>query len=248
VYFENDDVVKNLMAFAKDGGNLVITPTSLVADEYNRKRDYLKDLGVEIVQETVPKYLTEKARAGVAQPGSEYDFIQGPIAKTVVEAEPKAKITWKVQNGPTSLDGAGIRQAIKLSGAHDVLATYDDGSPAVVRVKTGKGQVIYVAMQLTDAGTGDLLDWVYAQSGVQRLVRTVGPDNMRIPGLESKTVPYKEGYLTYVYNLTPDMMKVSLKPTIKVSAIENLNTCSSVNVDEVIDLGPYEWFILRLTK
>jgi hypothetical protein len=247
-YFENDDVAKNLMTFAKDGGSLLITPTSLVADEYNRKRDYLKDIGVEIVQETVPKYLAEKASAGVAQPGSEYDFIQGPIAKTVVEAEPKAKITWTGQNGPTSLDGAGIRQVIKLSGAHDVLATYDDGSPAVVRVKTGKGQVIYAAMQLTDAGTGDLLDWAYAQSGVERLVRTVGLDDKRIPGLESKTVPCKEGYLTYVYNLTPDMMKVSLKPAIKISAIENLNACSSVKVDEALDLGPYEWFILRLTK
>jgi hypothetical protein len=44
---------------------------------------------------------------------------------------------------------------------------------------------------------------------VQRLVWTVGPDGRRIPGLESKTVPWREGYLTYVYNLTPDAMKVS---------------------------------------
>jgi beta-galactosidase GanA len=247
-YFENEDVVTNLMTYAKDGGSLVITPTSLVADEYNRKRVYLKGIGVEIVQETVPKYLARKATAGVEQPGSEYDFIQGPIAKTVVEDEPKAKITWKARNGPASLYGAGIRQAIKLSGAHEVLATYDDGSPAVVRVKMGKGQIIYVAMQLTDAGTGDLLDWVYAQSGVERLVRTAGPDGKRIPGLESKTVPCKEGYLTYVYNLSPDAIKVSLKLAIRISAIENLNTCSPLKADEAIDLGPFEWFVLRLTK
>ncbi|MFB3893881.1 MAG: beta-galactosidase trimerization domain-containing protein [Phycisphaerae bacterium] len=247
-YFENEEVVQNLMAFAQDGGTLVVTPTSLVADEYNRKRDYLKGLGVEIVQETVPKYLAAKATAGVQQPGSEYDFIQGPIAKTVVEDEPKAKITWKGQNGPAALDGAGIRQTIKVSVPNGVLATYEDGSPAVVRIKAGKGQVIYTAMQLTDACTGDLLDWVYAQSGVERLVRTVGPDGKRIPGLESKTVPCKDGYLTYVYNLTPDVMKVSLKPAVKVSAIENLNTCRAVKADEALDLGPFEWFILKLTK
>jgi hypothetical protein len=236
------------MAFTQNGGALVVTPTSFVADEYNRKRDYLKGIGVEVVQKTVPKYLAGKATAGVDQAGSEYDFIQGPIAKTVVEDEPKAKIAWKAQNGPADLDGAGIRQGIKVSGAHDVLATFDDGTPAIVRVKMGKGQVIYVGMQLTDAGMADLLDWVYAEGGVDRLVRTVGPDGKRVPGLESKTVPCKEGYLTYVYNLTPNGMKVSLKPTIKISAIENLNTCSRVKADEAIDLGPFEWFLLKLTK
>ena len=247
-YFENEAVVQKLMTYTQDGGSLMITPTSLVADEYNRKRDYLKGIGVEIVQETVPKYLAKKATAGVEQPGSEYDFIQGPIAKTVVEDEPKAKIAWKAPNGLPGLDGAGIRQTLKLAGAHEVLAAYDDGSPAVVRIKVGKGQIIYVAMQLTDASTGDLLDWVYAQGGVERMVRTVGPDGKRIPGLESRTVPCKDGYLTYVYNLTPGVMKVHLKPAIKVAAIENLNTCSPVKPDEEIDLGPFEWFVLRLSK
>jgi len=66
--------------------------------------------------------------------------------------------------------------------------------------------------------------------------------------LESKTVPCQEGCLTYLYNLTPDAMKVRLKPAFQVSAIENLNTCRSMELDEVLDLGPFEWFILRLRK
>jgi hypothetical protein len=51
-----------------------------------------------------------------------------------------------------------------------------------------------------------------------------------------------------VYNLTPGVMPVSLKPAIYVSAIENLNTCSLVKAHQPFDLDPYEWFVLRLTK
>jgi hypothetical protein len=86
------------------------------------------------------------------------------------------------------------------------------------------------------------------RGGVERPTRTVGPDGQRLPGLESKTVPCQEGCLTYLYYLTPDTMKVRLKPAIYVSAIENLNTCSSVKAHQLFDLDPYEWFVLRLTK
>lgn len=248
-YFENQDVVKSILAFARNGGTVLITPTSLVADEYTRRRDYLKDIGVEIIQETLPKFLSKKATPGMQQPGSEYDFIQGPIAKTIVEDNPTAKIAFKVKDaGFQSLSGEGIRQAIKLTGPHDVLATYEDNNPAIVRTKLGSGQVIYLAMQLAEPSMSDLLDWVYNQAGVDRPIRTVGADGKRLPGIESRTVAFENGYLTYVYNLTNKVVQVKLQPKAKIGAIQNLTTCQPMKADETLECGPYEWFILKTAK
>jgi beta-galactosidase GanA len=249
-YYANEDEVNKVLAFARSGGTVVVMPTSFVADEYNRRRMYLKDLGIEVTQEIVPKYLAGKAKAGVEEPGSEYDFIQGPIAKTVVEDQPKATITWKGKGAAPAkeLAGLGIRQTIKLTGAQEVLATYEDATPAIVRGKLGTGQVIYVAMQLEDASAADLLDWVYAEAGVKRPVRVVGFDGKRVPGVESRTVPCIQGYLTYLYNLTDRSVKAKLRYEKRPRKVENLTTGTTPGLDWSVELGPYEWCVLRLDK
>jgi hypothetical protein len=65
-YFASDDEVKKVLQFARDGGTVVMMPTSFMADEYNRRRRYLDPLGIEVTQETVPKYLAKKAQHGRA--------------------------------------------------------------------------------------------------------------------------------------------------------------------------------------
>ncbi|KPJ55949.1 MAG: hypothetical protein AMS16_03330 [Planctomycetes bacterium DG_58] len=246
-YFVNEDAAKKIVAYVRAGGTIVVSPTSLVADEYNRRRDYLKAFGIEVTGETVPKYLAAKAKAGVARPGSEYDFIQGPIAPTIVTDEPTATINWKGVKG-APLKGRGIRQSIKVSGRHSVLATLDDGEPAIVSRKLGQGEIIYLAMQLEEASMGDVLDWLYDRAGVVRPVRTADPQGSRIPGLESRTVPYKGGYLTYLYNMNEHSVSVRLKPKTRVSGVTNLSLAQSARLDDTFEVGPYEWYILKLER
>jgi hypothetical protein len=248
-YFAGKDEVKGLMDYANKGGSLVITPTSMVADEYNRRVDYLKDLGIEIVKETVPKYLAGKARAGVERPGSEYDFIQGPIAPTVVEDEPQAKLDAKKMNLDT-LNGRGIRQQIKVSGQADVLATFDDGSPAIVAKKTGRGEVIYLAMQLDEPDMRRFVNWLYDRVGIARPVRVTAPDGSMLAGVESRTIPYQQGYITYLFNLTDDGMTAKLVPSkgVQVSKVENLTAGTAMKPTDTLPLGPYECVVLKLEK
>ncbi|GAG03504.1 unnamed protein product, partial [marine sediment metagenome] len=189
----------------------------------------------------------KKARAGVQMPGSEYDFIQGPIAETVVRDEPTAVITWKAggANPAAKLFGRGIKQSIKLTGQHTVLATYQDGSPAVVQRRYGKGQVIYVASELEQDSLWDLLDWVYEQVGIERLVRVKTPDGKRIPGLESRTVHCKQGYLTYLYNMTEGAVTAKLHPTMSAESIEDLTYARTVEPTATFEVGPYDFYLLR---
>ncbi|MFB3891041.1 MAG: beta-galactosidase trimerization domain-containing protein [Phycisphaerae bacterium] len=254
-YFANEDEVKKIEEFVKAGGTLVMMPTSFVADEYDRRRDYLKAIGVEIVQETVPQYLAKKATSGLQQPGSEYDFIQGPIAKTVVEDAPTAKLTWH-SGKPGSLNalftgaelaGAGIKQAVKLTGQNEVLASYEDKSPAIVRIPSGKGAIYYVAMQMSDQSTSDFLNYVYDQAKVERPVRIVDAKNQLVPGIESRTVPYKGGQLTYIYNMNDTSATVRLHAP-GAAGVTNLTAAAAMKPDAAIDLGPYEWVVLELKK
>jgi hypothetical protein len=250
VYFANADEVAKVLSFAEAGGTVVMMPTSFVADEYNRRRDYLKGLGVTILREEVPNYLAAKARPGVSVPGSEYDFIQGPIAETIVTEEPTAAMTWKAE-GPKpadSLAGRGIRQTIAVAGDHQVLAAYEDGSPAVVAKPHGRGEVIYVAMQLEQGSVADLLDWVYDRASVERLLRAKSPTGERIPGLESRTVRYGDGFLTYLYNMTERTVTASLHPTMKVRSIEDLTYARTQEPSATFELGPYEFCVLKLLQ
>ena len=251
-YFVNPDAAAKIVTFAKSGGTVVVTPTSLVADEYNRRRFYLKAFGIEVTGETVPKYLSAKARAGVAQPKSEYSFIQGPIAPTVVTDEPTATLTWrneKAKHAPgRTLAGRGIRQQIKVTGPSTALATYDDGSPAIVANKLGRGEVLYLAMQLDEPSMTAFLDWTYERADVERWVRATDPQDRRIPGLESRTVTYRGGYLTYVYNMTQTSVKVKLQPGFLVRRASDLSLAEAVDLNQPIDLGPWECRILKLTR
>ena len=246
-YYTNAEVFQKILAFADNGGTVVVMPTSFVADEYNRRRHYLKEIGIEIAKEEVPKYLAKKARAGVQIPGSEYDFIQGPIAETVVRDEPTAVIRWKAGGvrPAAKLFGRGIKQAIKPTGEHTVLATYEDGSPAVVQRRYGKGQIIYAASELEQSSLGDFLDWVYERVGIERLVRVKNPGGERIDGLESRTVRYKGGYLSYLYNMTEETVSAKLHPMMRAESIEDLTYARTVEPSETFEVGPYDFYVLR---
>jgi beta-galactosidase GanA len=247
-YYARADVVEKILAFAESGGTVLILPTSFVADEYNRRRRYLDRIGIEIVKEEVPKYLAKKAKSGLEIPGSEYDFIQGPIAETVVTDEPTAAIRW-VAGGPkpaAELLGRGIRQAIRIDAVNEVLASYKDGGPAVVRRNVGKGRVVYVASELEQSSLADLLDWVYEEVGIERLVRAKSVDGNRIEGLELRTVGYKQGHLTYLYNMTERTVNVKLQPRrILADSIEDLTYGRTIEPRSVIEVGPYDFYVLR---
>lgn len=248
--FVNEDAFRKITAYVRAGGTVVVTPTSLVADEYNRRRDYLKTFGVALTGEVVPKYLAAKAKAGVARPGSEFDFIQGPVAPTVVQNEPTATITWKAPGKAPAktLAGKGIRQSIKLLGKSSVLAAYADKTPAIVSAKLGRGEVIYLAMQLDETSMGDLLDWVYERAGVKRVVRVSDPAGKRIPGLDVRTVPWKGGYLTYIYNMTEKTVKVKMHAKTKVGKVTNLGLARAAKLSDTFEVGPYDWYILKLDR
>jgi len=226
------EVFAKIRAFAAAGGTVVITPTSLVADEYSRRRDYLAQLGIEIVSEERPEMMAGAAKRGVDQEEGELDFIQGPVAKTIVTEEPKRDVvvTGKspVEGLPPRMAAEGIIQYVKASGDWGAFATYAaDGAPALLLRSFGQGRIYYLAAQLTVADRRRLFDRLMEALQVKRPVRALAGRGRYPEGVESRTVQFEGGYLTYLHNLTRLHKKVALSaPGARIASVFDLTTQS----------------------
>jgi len=247
--FVEEDVVAKIKDWVRDGGTLLITPTSLVADQYNRRRDYLAGLGLELVGEEVPDLLAGEAKRGIDQTG-ELDFIQGPVAKTIVSQEPKRQIVvkdvdpWK--RLPRRLDAAGVIQTLKPSTDWTVVATYAGGEePAILLRSLGKGQVICLAAQLTVDSRREVLDCLMDQCRLNRPVRARLADGSYPPGVESRTVRHEGALLTYLANTTGEKVAVELKSPVPIAATWNFNA-ETRHMGATVTLAPYETRIMRV--
>lgn len=248
VRYMDPAIYNSLLNYATDGGTVVITPTSLIADQYNRKQMYLKNLGIEILSEEFPEYMGTPAKRGIDQSG-ELDFIQGPISKTVVTAEPKQPVLSlgsDVMAGLPRLEGAGILQKVKADDAWRVLARYPDGSAAILMRSWGKGRIYYLAAQLDLMSSQRFFDRLMQAQKIARPIRAYAVDGVSYNNdVESRTVPFQTGYLTYLHNWTGKTQTVMLRTALPVKGMTNLNRQRPENpVVQVLE--PYETRILKV--
>ena len=250
--FVEEDVFAGLTNWVSAGGTLVVTPTSFVADQYNRKRDYLGSLGIELTSEELPELKAGEAKRGIDQSG-EMDFIQGPVAKTIVSKEPKRKITWKRvglrAHAPVTSqtsEAAGTIQTVKHSADWAADATYEgSGEPAILSRALGKGVIVYMAAQLTVDSRREFLDELMESLDFDRPIRALTPDGKYPAGVESRTVAVGGSMLTYLCNTSGKSVVVKLKSAKSLAEIWNLNADRRESGAEIA-LAPYETRIMRI--
>jgi beta-galactosidase GanA len=156
------EVAGAIWEYAAAGGRVVIVPESLLGDEYNRKQNYLARLAISIRETRRPKL------AGQGRMLQGYDQSFSQDIQFASDTPEKLKGT----PGPIGeIEVRGVRQSIETSGAAEALFRYPDGSPAIVRVRLGKGAVDYVAGTLEEQSYAGLLDVVFGEAGVSRPVR-----------------------------------------------------------------------------
>lgn len=166
------DVVEDLWRYAEAGGRILVLPESLLADEYNRPRDYLARLGIAIQRTLRPSAAGRGAMVqGYDQSFSEEMTITGAARATL---EPAAA-------GQAAIESHGVRQEIRASDGA-VEFRYAGGGPAIVRVPMGRGAVWYSGATLESRGYARLLDRLFGEAGVHRPVRVRAetPDRWRI--------------------------------------------------------------------
>jgi beta-galactosidase GanA len=257
VRFMEEDVFKKLTDWVQAGGTLIVTPTSLIADEYNRKRDYLKTLGLEITSEELPEFMAGEAKRGIEQTG-ELDFIQGPVAKTVVTKEPTRKITYAVQASnekgeadtaiEVPLEAAGVIQTVTGSADWKSVCSYQGQNVAAVLTrKLGKGSITYWCAQLTLPSRRVLIEDALSRSRVARPIRLSSKKLGDSEGVESRTVEKDGNWLTYVTNTNDKAVEINLNPSEPIGEIYNV-IAEKKEASPVLQLEPMETRILRIER
>jgi hypothetical protein len=111
---------------------------------------------------------------------------------------------------------------------HQVLATFEEGGPAVVTFTRGKGRATYVAASLPPRAMAAVLRWALAVEKVERLVRLAGkPEDGW--GLECRSAKLGGRLVASVWNTTADARYISLQAR-GITTAANLSTGEPVEV------------------
>jgi hypothetical protein len=252
--YEHAAVVKKVMDFARNGGQVVLVPNSWFFDQYNRKQDYLVPLNLQVTSMKAPKILAGQAKTGLERDASgeetEAPFLMGLIVDTVVTNVPKANITMisdDVLRKGKELQGAGVRHVLKVGSDNRVLGTFSDDQPAIVQVPVDQGHFYYLAMPLLAESMAELMDGILDHCGVQRPIRFLTPDGKHVSGLEYRAIQSGDGWLAYVNNLNRQQdQPVKLVTRLVLNGIRNLTLERDLSPSFTVPAG--ETYILRLAQ
>ncbi|MEW5977079.1 MAG: beta-galactosidase [Acidobacteriota bacterium] len=194
------EVASAVYRFVERGGALVILPASLLSDEYNRPTDYLSQIGVQVrrIEQPASDHTDEVSQA--------YDqsFHERVVYRSQEPVGLKTRSVGIFVKGAPALEALGTRQDVTLSGSHQILATFPEGSTALVSIKRGLGHVYYAATSFPRASLSILLDQVFEAAGVNRPVRVRSEDGQPLGNLEARVASDSAGSLLYIANLNDE--------------------------------------------
>mgnify|MGYP000607280640 CR=1 FL=1 len=239
--YSRDDVVDGVLEYVNNGGVAVIAPESFLFDEYARENDRVTGLGLKVTDITLPQVLGEGELVQNYDQSFTQTIVYGDVKRTV--RTERADIFEKNQ---PSLETKGLVQSLD-AGKNAVLARFDNGKPAVVLVKRGKGLIYYLASPLVSQSYHEFLSPLAEQLGLKRPVVAVDNDGKLITGVEVRSVERKSDYLVYASNLGGEAVEFTLKGEKEIGTVEDLRSLRVVPGGRV-KLGPWGETIFKVKK
>ena len=191
-------VTAEILRWAEAGGTLVVSPDSLLADEYARPGSTLRSLGIRLVRREPPqlkrgeRVVTEYNMADLPRPPLRKDG--GPFT---------------AQGVP--LEAAGGRQILECDAA-SVMARFPDRSPALLGLPHGRGMIYWLAAPLEPRGWAAFLSMVAEDSGLKPDLRISGEDGGAVPEIEYHVTGFEGHRLAYFYNNSGRDLAFMLQP------------------------------------
>lgn len=241
------EIVNKILDYVKDGGTLLITPNSLLYDEYHHRKDYMNDFGIKIKDINSPP----SVQPAIGHPSSIKSYLEKyfKAAGLLKQPGPNLKILDKdIFSGQTlSLGCLGTTQAIETDPSHSILAKFPDGSPAIVLTKYGEGEIYYFAAALAPKSLANIVDLIIEKKGINRPIRFLDNQGKNLWGVEARVLKKAEGkYLLYMYNTENETKTATLKANFQATTLIDLRTME-VHQGKHIELTPRETklFLLR---
>jgi beta-galactosidase GanA len=198
-----DNMFQALDSYVQQGGAVLVTPESLLKDEYGSPAGYLEQWGIK-VKSTEASGI--ESLGGMRQ---KYDqnmerVVNYDIGKAV-EAETIGKSL-----EPFQLKTAGIFQLIDIT-CGEVEAADKEGRPLLVKIPRGLGNVWYLAGSPLQESLSALFDQLFSVLGVKRHLKVTDLEGNRIKGLEARLVRRKFDDLVYIANESGKMVDFKIE-------------------------------------
>jgi len=237
------EIAGSIQKYIEKGGTVLMIPESFLFDQYAGELNGLASFGLTIKGVTLPPVI------GEAEKKQNYDQ---SFSQAILYGEVQKKINCSAEDlfagakSPVILTSDGLVQDID-PGQNKVLARFDDGSPAMVLVRAGKGSLYYLASPLKTSDYHRLLVPMAERSGLIRPVLGVDREGVPVTGAEIRGVERDGDYLAYASNLTAGEVVFSLKGTGKLGSVLDLRNLKTIKGDS-ITLGPFQEAIYKIEK
>ncbi len=237
------EIARSVQKYVENGGTAVMIPESFLFDQYAGEFNGLASFGLAIKGVTLPPVI------GEAEKKQNYDQ---SFSQAILYGEVQKKITCSAEDlfagakSPLILTSDGLVQDVD-PGQNKILARFDDGSPAMVLVKAGKGSLYYLASPLKTSDYHRLLVPIAEHARLNRPVLGVDREGMPVTGAEIRGVERDRDYLVYASNLTADKVDFSLKGKDKLGSVLDLRSLKTMKGDS-ITLGPFQETIYKIEK
>lgn len=202
-------VTQRIISWVRQGGTLVVWPDSLLADEYARPTNTMESLGLHLVRRVPPTLKRGETQV------TKYNLSDLPRAPITLERE---DIFAKAS---PNLEAAGERQVIRCNPKW-VIGKFSDGSPALIHIAMGKGNIYWLASPLDPVSWAHLLPLLAARAGVTTPLHISSGGSDVLPELEFRATPYSGNYLAYFYNNSSSKLRFDLEPQFHFSKILDL--------------------------
>lgn len=204
-------VTHRIISWVRDGGTLLVWPDSLLADEYAKATDTMESLGLQLLRRVPPALKRGETQV------TDYNVPDLPRSTIGVERQDIFSRT------APDLKAVGERQVIRCDPRW-VLGKFSDGSPALIHVALGKGNLYWLASPLDPASWANLLPLLAVRAGVRSPLRVSSSGSNVLPALEFRVTPYSGNYLAYFYNKSNQILRFNLDPEFHFKKILDLRS------------------------
>ncbi len=204
-------VTHRIITWVRGGGTLLVWPDSLLADEYAEPAGTMESLGLHLLRRVPPTLKRGEKQV------TEYNLADLPRASIKLERQDIFSKT------APDLEAVGERQVIRCNPRW-ALGEFSDGSPALIHITLGKGNLYWLASPLDPVSWSKLLPLLASRAGVRSPLRVSSSGSAVLPALEFRATPYSGNYLAYFYNNSNQTLRFNLEPEFHFTKILNLRT------------------------
>lgn len=237
------EVVVAINKYIYEGGTALIIPESFLFNQFAQENNKIADLGINIKNVTLPPVLGTGEKVQNYDQSFSQQIVYGDVTKKITTIDKDIFANNKVS---ISLHSSGLVQTI-VADNQDAIGRFEDGKPAIIVSKIGKGSLYYLASPLKTEDYHLFLAPLAEKLKLRRPLLAVDENGDLIIGVEVRAVERNNDYLIYASNLKAEPVSFRLKGKEKTGSILDLRSLEKISGDS-LSLKPFQETIFRVEK